>query len=66
ALEAVREGIDDARYRALAERLAPRSPVLSLEEIPPYSFKMDDFVETHSPQWFDMERWRFARAAMKE
>lgn len=65
ALEAVREGIDDARYRALAMQLAPGSPTLSLKEIPPYSFRMDEFLQTHSPQWFDIERWHFARAAMK-
>lgn len=64
ALVGVREGIDDARYLAL---LASRTSCESqefLDDVPVLSVSIHGFLKDHSPNWFDVQRWRMARHVM--
>ncbi|MBC7328296.1 hypothetical protein H5T87_09340 [bacterium] len=62
ALEAVREGIDDARYLSL---LPPNQRLSFLKDIQPLSTTIGEFLEKNSGYTFDARRWKIAITAMK-
>jgi hypothetical protein len=65
ALEGVREGIDDARYLALLRQQSPGSETAFLDDVEPFSTRIGEHISGHSGSFFDMRRWRMARAAIK-
>lgn len=60
ALEAVREGIDDARYLHL---LPPNLRASLLSDIQPLSLSIGEYLEGRSPLFFDIRRWQIAQKA---
>lgn len=61
ALEAVREGIDDARYLwALPPNQRPRF----IQDIQPLSTSIWEFLDSHTGDYFDGLRWKIAREAI--
>jgi len=65
ALEGVREGIDDARYLALFRQRFPESQAASLDDIEPFSTRIEEYLSGHSGGLFDIRRWRMAREVME-
>jgi len=63
ALEAVREGIDDARYLWL---LPPNERERFLQDIQPLSTRIGEFLDEHSGDSFDARRWQIVRIALRE
>jgi hypothetical protein len=63
-LEAIRQGIDDARYVALLKKVNPSAVKALLSEIEPFSASIPDWVEAHPGNSPESLRWKFARAAM--
>lgn len=62
ALEAVREGIDDARYLWL---LPSNERSIFLQDIQPLSITIGKFLDEHTGDFFDARRWQIARSALK-
>ncbi len=61
ALEAVREGIDDARYLHL---LPPSLRASYLSDIQPLSLSIPEWLEGKSSNFFDIRRWQIAQRAL--
>jgi hypothetical protein len=65
ALEGVRAGIDDARYRALVRRSDHDSRISQLADIEPSTLKIDELLERYSDESLNQRRWQWAREAMR-
>ncbi len=63
ALEAVREGIDDARYLWV---LPADERFRFIQDIQPISTAIGEFLDEHTGESLDVRRWQIARRALKE
>ncbi|MGQ9524138.1 MAG: hypothetical protein ACUVTZ_04770 [Armatimonadota bacterium] len=61
ALEATREGIDDARYLHVLPSTARSEPVRDIE---PFSISIPTYLERWDGQVFETRRWQIARRAL--
>ncbi|GIX06129.1 MAG: hypothetical protein KatS3mg115_0532 [Candidatus Poribacteria bacterium] len=64
-LEGVREGIDDARYLELLRRRRPERVEALLEDIPLYSFRIEEYLDSRGGASFEAWRWRVAREILR-